>query len=120
MHYAYLPVNAFCVIFCATRWKTEVVMRFAIVGAALILGACASSEVSRQSINSVEAGMTKAEVVSLLGEPGNRSFRGNAEALQYCDGSVMSEYNTYHTIWLAGGAVIMTRLLPWSCPPQRC
>ena len=46
----------------------------------LFLGGC----VSTKQILSLEKGMTKEEVRSVLGMPGNRQFIDNTEAWQYC------------------------------------
>ena len=45
-----------------------------------ILGGC----VTTKQILSLEMGMTKEEVLSVLGKPGNRQFVDNIEAWQYC------------------------------------
>lgn len=81
-------------------------MKFAIV-LALGLGACASTaSVNKTAVNQVQPGMTRAEVISLLGDPISRSFRENAEALQYCrTGGLGSDYNYFAVVWLLDGEV---------------
>lgn len=81
-------------------------MRFTIAGA-LVLGACATGpSVSKTAVYQVQPGMTRGEVVELLGEPASRSFKDNAEALQYCrTGGIGSDYNYFAVVWLQDGVV---------------
>ena len=51
----------------------------------------------------VNPGASKEEVLQMLGTPVNRSFRENAEVLQYCrTGNVFDEYVN---VWLLDGRV---------------
>ncbi|HJR83454.1 MAG TPA: hypothetical protein VJ775_05960 [Sphingomicrobium sp.] len=74
----------------------------------LTLSGCATTGVAPQtSISSIQPGMKRADVIAALGEPGNRSFRGGAEALQYCrkSSALISDGEEYATVWLQDGAV---------------
>lgn len=79
------------------RWGTS-------LGLMLLIGACAS--VSKTELMSITPGQTREEVVALLGTPGARSFRGEAEALTYCNGVEFSAHDDYKTIWLLQGRVV--------------
>ncbi len=84
-------------------------MRMFGVLTAVIVSACASQGVpDRANFMSVNPGMSREEVVSLLGQPGDRTFRGRGEALQYCRPGIFDEYTT---IWLVDGRVAsLTRM----------
>lgn len=82
-------------------------MRLLIGCSALLLTGCSTvGVVPAGSLSSVQPGMTRTEVVSLLGEPGGRGFQGQTEALQYCkkQGGVANS-DEYTTVWLTGGRV---------------
>lgn len=49
----------------------------------MLVTGCASDRALIDKSMSVTPGMTKAEVVSIMGNPKNRSFRDNAEVLQF-------------------------------------
>lgn len=52
----------------------------------------------------VNNGDTKENVIKIMGTPGNRQFRDNLEAWQYCDTS-FGHYN-FALIWFSSGSVI--------------
>jgi outer membrane protein assembly factor BamE (lipoprotein component of BamABCDE complex) len=52
----------------------------------------------------VGPGMTKQQVLDAMGPPGDRSFRGTAEAWQYCSNDDVATAK-YTTVWLDGGQV---------------
>ena len=64
----------------------------------------ASSASLKDRLDQVEPGMQKSDVIDLLGKPRSRSFRGSAEALQYCSTGAFT--NSLATIWLVRGAVV--------------
>lgn len=75
---------------------------------ALTLTSC--SDMSLTQIRSksllIEPGMSKAQVTSIMGAPGNRQFQGRNEAWQYkSDGFVESDL---HIIWFVNGRVTNT------------
>ena len=70
---------------------------------AMCLTSCAAGGVIDRSM-AISPGMNRAQVVEVLGAPQNRSFKQNAEALQYCTtGSVSDQYVN---VWLVDGKVI--------------
>lgn len=68
---------------------------------------------SMRSSASVEPGQTKQQVLQVLGEPGDRQFSGENEALQYCTlsgnsfGSAVNGWRpgAYTVVWLLRGRV---------------
>lgn len=80
-------------------------MKHALLLAALFLGACETAgNVTREQVSQINPGMSAAQVRTALGEPGNRSFRGSAEAWQYCRDAFYRD--EYQTVWLVEGAVV--------------
>jgi len=76
----------------------------ALAVAALSASACATAGVtSREAISKIELGMSRAEVIELLGQPGKRSFMGTREVLQYCQTGYGAD--SYTAIWLTDGVV---------------
>ena len=71
---------------------------------AVVLTGCTTSGGLLKKSGQVEPGMTKLEVISILGEPQRRSFRENAEALQFCQTGQLSD--SYVNVWLVDGKVI--------------
>lgn len=72
--------------------------------ASLFIASCSTAGViGRQDFLALEPGMTKAEVISRLGEPGNRTFRDSVEALHYCRTGLATD--EYFTVWLSSGFV---------------
>lgn len=51
----------------------------------------------------INPGTTKREVMSILGMPGDRSFKGKGEAWQYC--STGFSHDKYITVWFYEGIV---------------
>tara|TARA_Y100000031_G_scaffold142814_1_gene172690 strand:+ start:534 stop:881 length:348 start_codon:yes stop_codon:yes gene_type:complete len=70
----------------------------------LFISSCAT--VATKSID-LEPGMSKTELTSLLGRPGDRQFSGNVEAWQYCDTGFAKD--EYLIVWLANGIVVETQ-----------
>ena len=69
----------------------------------LLLTGCATSPSILKQSMLLEPGMSKAEVVDIMGMPRNRSFRENAEVLQFCrTGNIADEYVN---VWLLDGKV---------------
>lgn len=68
-----------------------------------LITACATNGVIQKSMD-IQPGMSRADVVNVLGAPQNRSFKENAEALQYCTTGAMSDQ--YVNVWLVDGEVI--------------
>lgn len=58
---------------------------------------------SKAGLMSISPGMTRDQVVGLVGPPGNRTFRDRNEALQYCRTGMNSD--EYTTVWLTDGKV---------------
>lgn len=74
---------------------------FTIIFSALVLFGCSSTGSVgglREKSMQISPGTTKQEVLALLGTPGDRSFKGKAEAWQYC--STGFSQDQYMTIWL--------------------
>lgn len=75
---------------------------------ALFLTGCASSgtptpDEIRANSMLVDPGMTKSQVVAIMGQPEQRSFRGNGEALTFC-GIAPFKGSLYYTVWLNDGS----------------
>ena len=78
--------------------------RFAFVLAFVSFAGCVSAgEINKALTMNIAPGMTREQVISALGAPGSRSFRDNAEALQYCSTGYSSD--EYTTVWLLDGKV---------------
>jgi len=52
----------------------------------------------------VTPGMTRAQLISIMGTPSDRSFRENQEALGWCD--VKFEGTDWQLVWLEDGLVV--------------
>ena len=71
-----------------------------------LLASCASpGSASRASLMSIVPGQSREDVIAFLGQPGDRTFRGSAEALTYCRSGLMST-DDYSTIWLVNNRVV--------------
>jgi len=79
--------------------------RMIIVMIAFFLSACANQLMKKSIL--LEPGMTKEELVANLGPPGNRQFKGNKEAWQYCETGGMVD--DYVVVWLVHGKVAGTQ-----------
>ncbi len=60
--------------------------------------------VSQEAMFQINPGMSREQVVSLLGVPGSRSFRDDGEALTYCRTGFLID--SYTTVWLVRGRVV--------------
>lgn len=80
-------------------------MRFCLVLVILVaVSGCISPYNSMQShYAQITPGMDRATVFSLLGQPINRGFRDNIEALQFCASDI--DNAVYTTIWLRDDVV---------------
>ncbi len=72
---------------------------------AMLLMGCATITGSslNQLVNKIGLGDSRERVLEILGSPGNRSFRGNQEALQYCTLGFFTD--SFYTIWLRNSVV---------------
>ena len=73
-----------------------------LIGLVVLMASCTSIDSNSLKL---EPGMSKADVVEILGLPDRRSFRGNDEALQY-QGVVGYGQCVYITAWLSEGTLI--------------
>ena len=64
----------------------------------MLLVSCASLE---RKAALIKTDMPKNEVLKVLGEPGQKSFRGNREAWQYCQTGPLADH--YMTVWFRDG-----------------
>ncbi len=74
-------------------------IRLLVLLSVVLAGCSTTGSVSNLQGKSMEIrpGVTKDEVVEILGMPGDRSFRGAAEAWQYC--STGFSQDKYITVW---------------------
>jgi len=63
---------------------------------------CASTG---QAVAKLEPGMTKQQILGILGAPADRSFRGTDEAWQYQEIAGFGQCK-YTTVWIADGKLI--------------
>ncbi|ESQ88830.1 hypothetical protein [Asticcacaulis benevestitus] len=77
-------------------------------------GAQASNKGTIDRAGSIVAGQNKTDVNLIMGEPGNREFKGSEEAWQYCGRSGMT--NKYVVIYFLSGKVekLATYSQPWA------
>lgn len=68
----------------------------------LVVAGCASTT---RGAAQLEPGMTKQQVVAIMGPPSDRSFRGTDEALQYQEIAGFGQCK-YTTVWISGGKLI--------------
>ena len=81
-------------------------MKFWMIVASLLIVSCSSTgRVSnvREASMLINYGDPKERVLDILGTAGDRSFRGEGEAWQYCSTGFSSD--TYTTVWFDGGKV---------------
>ncbi len=57
----------------------------------------------RTRLNAIDRGMSAAQVRQILGPPGDRSFRDQSEAWQFCETGMRQD--TYGTVWFQDGVV---------------
>lgn len=76
------------------------------VVASVVLSGCASTSATR--LTSVSVGMTKAQVVSILGNPESVSGNGRQEVLYYTLGNSFfnSEWNSTYAVQFVDGRVV--------------
>jgi hypothetical protein len=79
------------------RLISVVVITFALV-------ACASSSTD-DAVSSLQPGMSKEQVVAKVGKPGDRTFRGNDEALSYAKIAGFGQCK-YTTLWFRDGKLV--------------
>ena len=94
---------------------------FSLILTSLIFLNCSSSRNSKTKVSIKEArvyidqGMTKQEVVGLIGLPGDRQFKGREEVLQYCE----SGWNAHDflMVWFFDKKVVaMSSYKTHTCP----
>lgn len=73
-----------------------------IVAAAAALAACGTLE---PKTNQLGPGDERAKVIAVMGQPGDRQFRGNVEVLQYCKTGAGYGYHDFRMVWLKDGRV---------------
>lgn len=69
---------------------------------ALVFVGCASTG---KAVATLEPGMSKQQVLDILGPPADRSFRGNDEAWQYQEIAGFGQCK-YTTIWISNGKLV--------------
>jgi SmpA / OmlA family len=69
---------------------------------ALVSASCASTG---KAAAKLEPGMTKQQVLDLLGSPADRSFRGSDEAWQYQEIAGFGQCK-YTTVWISNGKLV--------------
>lgn len=80
--------------------------RLLILLTALMLSSCSANLRSFQSSHVlIDNGMSKKEVLEVMGAPGDRQFSGDDEAWQYCANSYGLEPHQYVIIWFYKGRV---------------
>ena len=70
--------------------------------AILALTACTGDRIRANSML-IGPGDSREAVIAAMGPPENRTFRGSAEAWQYCSTGLTGD--TYRTVWLVNGKV---------------
>lgn len=87
---------------------------FLAIAVSLCLAGCATAgNVTPDQVAQVNPGMTSAQVLQVMGAPGARSFREQAEAWQYCRDTMFQD--DYQTVWIVEGVVVS--LTNQSLPP---
>ncbi len=64
---------------------------------ALVVVMCSCGTAMQRKSLLIESGMTKENVVKIMGAPGNRQFDGREEVWQYCATGLISD--KYYVIW---------------------
>jgi hypothetical protein len=80
------------------------ILTLILISSTLMIASCAN--VATKSLD-LEPGMSKSQLKSLMGTPGDRQFSGNVEAWQYCDTGMMKD--EYLIVWLANNQVVETQ-----------
>jgi hypothetical protein len=83
------------------RYANCVTMATLLVSIAF-LSACSSTG---RAVAQLESGMTKQEVIQILGEPADRSLRGTDEAWQYQEIVGLGQCK-YTTVWISSGKLV--------------
>lgn len=77
--------------------------------ALLVLSSCASLRNAPTAAVTIQPGESRARVLEQLGEPGDRQFSGDDEALQFCKTTgnmvVAAQVGEYTVVWLFRGRV---------------
>lgn len=76
-----------------------------LISLVLLVGCAAINERTMQHTALVDPGMSKKEVLDILGPPGNRQFKDKDEAWQYCQTSVWDKGDKFAVIWFYDGKV---------------
>jgi uncharacterized protein YceK len=66
----------------------------------IVSGGCVSV---RSRMTSVNPGMSKDDVIAVMGQPGDRQFKDNLEAMQWCSTGGMAD--DYVVVWFQNGKV---------------
>ncbi len=69
----------------------------------LLLSGCAASTSLPEKTLEIQQGHTKADVLRVLGSPGNRQFREDDEAWQYC--ATAFDKDSFVIVWFHEGIV---------------
>ena len=76
----------------------------AMAAVALCGSACSTpGSTTSEAVSKIQTGMSRAEVIRLLGQPQNRSVRDDIEVLQYCQTGLGADAAV--AVWLAKGVV---------------
>lgn len=97
-------------------------MKILLLIAVIILSGCYSQkkvQQLRQNQILVDAGMSKQEVMTLLGTPGDRQLNGDLEAWQYCSSSLTTF--EFVVVWFFNKKVgSVTTYKTYTCPTLNC
>jgi len=69
----------------------------------LVIGISSCGTALQKKSLQVEPGMTKDDVVKIMGYPGNKQFKGVSEAWQYCSTGIGSD--RYYVVWFTNSSV---------------
>jgi SmpA / OmlA family len=72
---------------------------------AVLAVTCLSCTSTDQGVAKLEPGMTKQQVLTILGEPADRSLRGSDEAWQYQHIAGFGQCK-YTTVWISKGKLV--------------
>ena len=85
------------------------VLQIGLAVAGMFVIACATAGPRSASASALQRSDTRAKVIETMGEPDNRQFSGDDEALQYCrktgNALLASEAGEYTVVWLHRGFV---------------
>ena len=82
----------------------------ALVWSTILLAGCVASGTPTTSgikakSMQVDPGMTKKQVIEIMGPPGQRSFKGNGEALTFFGVDQFQARSLFYVVWFNDGAV---------------